>query len=800
MVQAGVWPTEIDRASRQLEASEVAERRAAAARLSSLPAKVAAPLLGKALEDADADVRLAAAAALIELRLPPPEDRLLGWFNEQDARLRLAAAQALRAGVSAGSLPALARALGDADLRVRQAAAVALGNSGQGDAVVALLGHLDDPTPEVRVSVVDALWKLGDARAVVPLAGKVQDGAPEVRRAVVRALGELGDQRATNALILSLRDPANDVRTDALTSLGLLADPSAVPALIPLTDPQQPAEVRRAALEALGRIGTARSLEVLVKALERDEPGRSPARDALVASGPRALPVLVGVLGAPASERSASFAAEALGQLGARETREPIVAALRRGVLPAAAALRALRGLADPASVQVVLELIADRSASVRAEARATLEVLLEPHQPQGQAVDPLAAALADTRFPVAERAALLRLLGRTRSPRAARIIAPLLASAPLRLAAIDALGLLGEASETSPLLVALDDDDALVRAHAAAALAQAGGEAEAAALLDRISSAQQQDRSALAAAVAGALGRVSSPALLARVGGLLASTDGALRDALLEGLGRASAAPARDPLRRATTSTDAADRRKAAEALAGHADGREALAAMLRDTDASVRATVAWSLGSVGVAADLEPLGKLLADLSPAVAANAATSFGQIAARASAGDEARKLLCVALRDGRPAVRAGALAGLQQARVRCERDGEAERQLLAADPSPLARAAVADLLLHVPASPAERDRRALARCRREDPYGSVALRCSASPRAVTATEPTTILVVPDGKSQPAPETPFALRLADRRIRHGLTDRRGAVHEAQAPAGPLSLEVAAPFVR
>lgn len=506
--RGGVWPTEIDRVARQLESSEVAERRAAATRLSGLPPQVASALLTKAVEDTDIEVRLAAAAAMLEHRLPPPEERVLTWLNEQDARLRLAACQVLRAGVSAQGLPSVARALGDADLRVRQAAAVSLGNAGQGDGVVALLGHIDDPAPEVRGSVVDALWKLGDARAVVPLAGKVQDAAPEVRRAVVRALGELGDGRATNALILALRDLSAEVRVDALSSLGALGDPSAVPALTPMTDPQQPPEVRRAALLALGRVGTPKAMEILVKALDRDEPGagKAPAKDALVRAGSKAIPVLLGVVAAPPSEHAASFAAEALGQLGAKEAREPLVAALRKGVLPAPAALRALRGLGDPAALQAVLELVADRSATVRQEARTTLDTLLSQKISQGQAVDPLAAALADTKMPVAERAALVRLLGRTRSPRAAKIVAPLASSAALRLAAVDALGLLGEASDTKPLLTALDDDDPVLRAHAGAALAQAGGEAEVPGLLDRIASAQQQDRAALASAVAGAL------------------------------------------------------------------------------------------------------------------------------------------------------------------------------------------------------------------------------------------------------------------------------------------------------
>lgn len=799
---AGVWPTEIDRIARQLEASEATERRAAAGRLAGLPVQVARALLPRAVEDPDADVRLAAAAALVAHRLPPPEERILTWMNEQDARLRLAACQALQFGASAQAIPALSRALGDADPRVRQGAAVALGNTSLGDGVVALLGHLDDPTPEVRIAVVDALWKLGDARAVVPLAGKVQDATPEVRRAVVRALGELGDARATNALVLALRDANQDVRVDALISLGLLADPSALPALIPMIEPLNPPPVRRAALMAMGQIRTPKALELLVRALEHDEArdGQAPARDALVQAGAVAVPALLGVLAAPPSERTVAAAAEALGALRSPEARDPILGALRRGVLPAAAALRGLRGLRDPGALQAVLEHLDDRSGAVRAEARLTLEALLDGKTAQGQVVDPIAAMLADGKTPAAERPELVRLLGASGSPRAAALLAPLAATPPLRLAVIEALGSLADASDTRPLVAALEDESAQVRARAGAALALAGGDAEAILLLDRVASAQQQDRSALATALAGALGRASSPATFQRAAALLMQVDGPTRDAMLEGLGRAQAVEATAPLLRAVASADAADRRKAAESLGGRPEGRDALRGLLADPDSSVRASAAWALGSGGKAEDVPALLKVFADPVVTVAANAMTSVGRIVALVpSAREEATRALCQGLQDGRPHARAGALSGLRQARSRCEQ-GDPERRLLLHDPSPTARAAAADLLRAVPSAAPERDRRALSRCRREDPYGSVATRCAAREEPGAGEEPVVVLVVPDGKSVAAAEAPFALRLADQRVRHGVTDRRGVVFEGRAPAGLLRLEVPAVLSR
>lgn len=794
---AGVWPTEIDRIARLLESSEVPERRAAASRLTSLPPKVAAALLPRAIDDPDIEVRLSAVTAMLAHRLPAPEERVLTWMNEQDARIRLAACMALSSGASAQGVAVLARALNDADLRVRQAAAVALGNSGLGDGVVALLGHLDDPAPEVRSAVVDALWKLGDPRAVVPLAGKVQDSSVEVRRAVVRALGELGDRRATNALILALRDSSAEVRVNAMGSLGQLADPSATAALIPMSEPQQPLAVRRAALEALGRMGTPREMEILVRALEQDGEGveNIPARQALIHAGSAAIPVLLKVLEAPPSERTARGAAEALGKLGAKEALKPLLAALRRGALPATSALRALRGLQEGAALPVVLELLEDRLPDVRNEARQTLRELLRGNRPQGQAVDPLVAALNNSKLPLSERAELVRLLGATGASRATQILAPLISSPPLRLAAIEAVGLLGPSAVPASLLEALDNPDGEVRLQAGIALALAGGDAEASILLDRLISAQQQDRAALTTALAGTLGRASSSTLL-RAGKSLDLLNGAARDALLEGLGRSSEPEAITILVGQSTSKDSADRRKVAESLGGHPDGREHLRTMLSDVDVGVRANAAWALGAHGTQEDLAALEKSLGDSNTIVSSNAMTSIGRILERLRDTATAARILCPALEDRRAYGRAGALSGLLLARSRCLQGGEPERKILLLDPSPIARAAAADLLQNVPSTEAERDRRVLSRCRREDPYGSVAVRCAVQGVRASATEPVVVLIVPDGSSQPVPGAPFALRMVDQRVRHGFADRRGAVFERFAPVGTLRLEVPA----
>ena len=174
-----------------------------------------------------------------------------------------------------------------------------------------------------------------------------------------------------------------------------------------------------------------------------------------------------------------------LGALRATGEGPAIVAAMRRGVLPAAAALHALVGAGTPGEVPVVLEFVADPSPVVRDEALAAAAALLDPRRPDGRAVEPLAAALRDPRPAPPQRARMAMLLGRTGAARAAPLLVELARAqdASLRLAAIDALAVLGPSDDPAAedaLLRALAASDAVLRLHAALALAQAGRSARA--------------------------------------------------------------------------------------------------------------------------------------------------------------------------------------------------------------------------------------------------------------------------------------------------------------------------------
>lgn len=832
VAHAFVWPNVPEQIARALTSGDVTERRLAAQRLDELPPETAMKLIQVAMGDPDVEVRLRVGQAAIALRMPRAGDLVIGWLSEGDARLRLAACDVIRASPTDRAVVALGRVLGDPDPHVRLAAAAAMGSSGLPDAVSPLLGHLDDPSPEVRAEVARALGRIADARAVVPLIGKVQDSAADVRKVVAHALGDLGDLRAASALMLALQDASQDVRLESVSALGKLRSDEATLAISPLieatdtpdtlivgitpgsaipgrspNDAAGSSEVRVAALRALGRIGSESAIKVLANTLAKDDPAvqRSPVRDALVTAGKPAIPILVATLSGSPSPNTAAGAALVLGALQAKDGLPAIVRGMQRGVVPLRHGLRALAQLGAPEALPTVLELLGDADPTVRKEAVRAAAALLDPAQADGRAVDPASAALADPATAADEKVELIRLLGRTGSPRAHAVLLPLMKtkSPGLRLAVLDTLGALRVSSPTvdAALLDALNDESADARLRAATALARVASPSAASKLLERLSIAAEQDRGAIGIALSGALARTNDAPLAERVGASLASAPDVARDALIEGLGRMRGAAAGRVLANLSTG-GIDDRRKVAEALAGHPESEAALRKLAGDADPGVRANAVWSLGAVGKKDRIPQLAALLKDPDSAVAGNAAAAIGRIAAREGDSAAARDPLCAALSDGRAYVRANALTGLSLSGARCE-PGSA-RDLLARDPSESVRIAAADYVARAisragdKADPA--DRRSLVRCAGEDKNATVALRCARPFTPPEGAEDVTVFVVPDGKNTPVARAPFSLVRADGLLRLGTADRRGELFELGAPRGAIRLAVPAPLAK
>jgi HEAT repeat protein len=823
-VHASLWPDVPDRLAADLVSPDVARRRAAAVDIALVPTADALRFLKIALVDPDLDVRLAGAGAAEKRGVLEIADLVVPWLTDPDARLREGACTYFAEVPQARYVKVIARALGDADSKVRLAAVRALGASGSTEAVAPLLARLDDANSKVRLAVARALGKLGDKRAVTPLVSKVQDEAAEVRQAVVRALGDLGDARAAPALVIALRDPAIEVEIEALASLGRLRAGDAVPSIAPLaieTAKKGSSEnVRRAALGALGRIATPGAVEAIVKTFGLFEDAgagvrTSPARDAAVSAGTTAVPALLAVLreGSGASTSAAASAAYALGQLRAPGAGDAIARAIRRGDVPLTVGLFALGAVGDATQLPICLEQVAAPDRSIREQALKAAARLLDPEHPDGRAVEPLLASLELAQTPE-DRAEIAALLGRTGADRVAKVLVGLTASKDerLRIAAVEALGTLRATSGGPALAKLLDDPSATVRFRAAVALARAGGPDVTPVVLGKLASSVEADRLAIAIAIGGLLERNATPAMIETAKKLAISGVGPERDLIVVAIGRAKGEASIAALKEiaAGAGADADTRRAVALALGAHGVDPGAtplLATLAADSDPSVRAQAAWSLGAAGAPGASKLVEKLVDDGAMSVAANALGALARIALRAPAAP-APPAICKALTDDRPYVRANALGGLallaRGARPATCGDGSLARRSLGEDTNEAVRTASARLggaIVATSAADAPPWRAALERCVLADPSGAVAGSCRDAlrppPGVDASTQALVVFIAPDDGGAPVARGAYAIERPDGLLHTGNADRRGAVVELDLPRGVVRLRVAVP---
>ncbi|HEU4581665.1 MAG TPA: HEAT repeat domain-containing protein [Polyangiaceae bacterium] len=821
-----VWPAGIQSVESRLASPSAEVRRSAAAELGKLPDSVQLRMLPGLFSDPDPAVRLLVADAALQIRLPDAGARVIKWLSDPDARVRASAAEVLGVLPHPGSAAALGRVLEDPDASVRAAAALALANSEAPDASLYLLSHLDDADPEVRHAVISALEDLGDARAVVPLIGRIQEPRAPLRRQAIVALGTLGDARAASALIVALGDGDASVRAAAATSLGQLRFQDSVYSLGALLESEADLEVQTAALNALGAIATPGALQAILGTSSRRRWFGARVERALSSAGEGALPSLESCVFQPLNAEAAASCVAAAGAIGGPRATALVLRALREGVVEASRALAALAQCQDRSSLPAVLEYLTSESP---AERRAAIEAsgkLLDPEQRLGIAVEPIVLALNRAQSNRLERAALIGLLGRTGSPRAAAALIPIASSNDeyLRAIALEALGQLGPAGADSVLLAALDSDLFPTRWTAALALRRVGTRVSIDPLLHALERAPALRDETLAVALAGPLADGASDAQLARVEQQFELGSGPVKDALLEAMAGVPGARGTRLLDRLAQRGGKATRAKLAEVLGQHPEARQSLLRFSADPDPSVRANAVWALGNAALAEDVRRLMQLREDDDIAVASNAVGAAAHTLARLGLDGAP---LCAALEDRRSYVLVNALAGLRSSATRCPR-GDLPGWLLQHHRSDEVRIAAAALVRERPDLVPDAAR-LLARCVRKDASGRVAAACheppparrgpgtaaqpgagapgtSAEPGGRAAAQPRTadspvsvsILVVATGSSDPTPRAPFALVRGDGLIRSGTSDRRGSILEAMAPRGPLRLAVPAVF--
>ena len=164
----------------------------------------------------------------------------------------------------------------DEDPQMRKAAVEEYGDQKDKDALPFIMSSTMDDDADVRRAACLALMKMKEPKAMDALAARLKDEDEGVRYWAAKALGESGDPRAVDPLIQSMKKE-QDPKARAIMAEGLgdLKGQKAVAALAERLKPalEREADVRMAAVEALGKIGGAEAQSVLKVAAAKD-PGR----------------------------------------------------------------------------------------------------------------------------------------------------------------------------------------------------------------------------------------------------------------------------------------------------------------------------------------------------------------------------------------------------------------------------------------------------------------------------------------------------------------------------------------------
>jgi len=197
---------------------------------------------------------------------------LINILESENQSLRLNVVSLLAKSSDERAVEPLISVLGDPDCR--KIAVEALGQIGDKRAVEPLIPLLKHEDWRVRQSVVSALRQIGDSRAVEPLVPLLKDEEWEVRNSTVAALGQIGDPQAIEPLKAALVDKNDAVCVSAVRALGQFNTPDVIEALTEVlmySLHSSGARMRYAAALALGKIGSAEKVEVMLDVLAHEK-------------------------------------------------------------------------------------------------------------------------------------------------------------------------------------------------------------------------------------------------------------------------------------------------------------------------------------------------------------------------------------------------------------------------------------------------------------------------------------------------------------------------------------------------
>ncbi|HEU5361074.1 MAG TPA: HEAT repeat domain-containing protein, partial [Candidatus Deferrimicrobiaceae bacterium] len=485
------------------------------------------------------------------------------------------------------------------------------------------LGRHSALVSRLRTSSVQEFEGAFRQLAVVPdssmreaILDRAREGSPEESAPLfIRAYEDLA---ITDRYIEAVeKAPKWEDRARAAERLGRLGSVKAVPVLLRIVQDikDEDADVRGAALRALGRIRDPRALPGLIEALGYPEASLPPRiAEIIVMFGADSVPLLIAELRNLDSDVRRMWAAEILGCLGDPRAAIPLIESLG-DVSPEVRAKAAggLGKIGEARALERLLEmLLSDPAPFVRTRAAQALGAIGHP-----KVIDQLIHVLKDPEWWV-------------------------------RIRAIEALEQIGRSSQGA-LLVALEDDDDEVRRRAAMALERMGYVEESIAAMESEGFRPDLSRVLLLIGKAGVTevffgsiltaGEVAQK-LLVRIAGdigdpsagpvlrplLLESRDPSLRSRVLEALGKIRYREAIPDILGCLRDSDEWVRSASVDALSflGAEDHAEELARLLRDPVTETRKAVCRVVSELEGGKGEAAVEALLADPSPQVRAEA--------------------------------------------------------------------------------------------------------------------------------------------------------------------------------
>jgi HEAT repeat protein len=420
------------------------------------------------LDDKDDLVRDAAVRCLTNNPDPKATAKLLARLPATTGKARVGLLNALGRRGDKTATSAVAKELGNTDAAVAIAAARALGKLATPDAAEALASARAKATGEVHLAMSDALLlcadrrlqegKAGEAAAIYRQMHRPEEAGPTRLAALRGVLKTSGDQAGTMILeilggtdagaravaIAQIEDLSAGALKPLAASLEKLPAESQVLVLhalaargersqlrVVLAAVKSPNEsVRRAGIQALGRLGDASVVPLLLETVHAGGNLGSLAADSLVQLAAEGVnEQLIATLG---TEKTAARIASMIGLLERRKATAAVPAILKaaRSDDPTirTAALAGLRSLAEPKDIpEMTAVLLKMGKSKDREQAEQAVAAVCTQISDSQKRAEPILAILKDA--PKADRLVLLPLLGRLGGPDALRQVRDALAS-----------------------------------------------------------------------------------------------------------------------------------------------------------------------------------------------------------------------------------------------------------------------------------------------------------------------------------------------------------------------------------